>query len=67
MAKKEVTTQEPVEGAEVDFKAGAEQAQAEAKAPETLVSEGTEDPNKPKVNAPVKKEVLPDGTIVEHF
>lgn len=34
---------------------------------ETKVEQGTEDPDKSKQKAPVKKEVLPDGTIVEHF
>lgn len=70
MSKKPTVTQEPVEGAEVDFKLGAEQAQEAAQAdlfPETVVTEGSEDPNKTKVNAPVKREVLHDGTIVEHF
>ena len=61
MSKKPTVTQEPVEGAEVDFKLGAEQST------ETVVTEGSEDPNKTKVNAPVKREVLHDGTIVEHF
>lgn len=34
---------------------------------DTKVEQGTETPDKPKTNVPVKKEVLPDGTIVEHF
>lgn len=34
---------------------------------ETKITQGTESPDKPKQKAPVKKEVLPNGTIVEHF